>query len=129
MLGVGSDHVVHLYDRKGKELAKLDKPKLRPAALRVALEAEGGPRVFALTAGEFDKTGHFAVEVLIPPIAQEEIAAFSPLKARAARLYNRLCTSHRLRWAFLLVAPFFRVVGRKPKAWARPGFIRTQIAG
>lgn len=64
LLGVGSDHVIHLYDRKGKELAKLDKPKLRPAALRIALEAEGGPRVFALTAGEFDKTGRFAVEVL-----------------------------------------------------------------
>lgn len=72
---------------------------------------------------------HFAVQVLIPPIAQEEIAAFPPLKARVARLYNRLCTSHRLRWAFLLVAPFFRVVGRKPRRPGRPGFVPTQVAG
>lgn len=64
ILAVGSDHVIHLYDRTGKQLATLDKPKLRPVALRVALEAEGGPRAFAITAGEFDKTGHFAVEVL-----------------------------------------------------------------
>jgi len=59
---------------------------------------------------------HFAVRLLIPPIPREEIARFPPLKARAARAYNRLCMSHRLRWAFLLLAPFFRVVGRKAGA-------------
>ncbi len=64
ILAVGTDHVIRLYDRKGKELAKFDKPKLRPAMLRIATAAEGGPRAFALTVGEFDASGHFAVEIL-----------------------------------------------------------------
>ncbi|MFV8750443.1 WD40 repeat domain-containing protein [Nannocystaceae bacterium ST9] len=64
ILAVGSDHVIRLYDRQGKQLAELDKPKLRPTMLRIASEAEGGARAFALTAGEFDASGYFAVEIL-----------------------------------------------------------------
>lgn len=64
ILAVGTDHVIRLYDPQGNELAKLDKPKLRPAMLRIASAAEGGPRAFALTAGEFDSSGRFAVEIL-----------------------------------------------------------------
>jgi hypothetical protein len=65
ILAVGNDHVVRLFDQQGKELSQLDQPGLRPASLRVAAAAEGGPRVVAVTAGEFDsKEGRFAVELL-----------------------------------------------------------------
>ena len=74
ILAVGTDHVIHLYDRQGKALAKLDKAKLRPASLRIASAAEGGARAFALTAGEFDKTGHFAVEILPLELGPDSIA-------------------------------------------------------
>lgn len=77
VLAVGSDHVIRLYDRKGKELAKFDKPKLRPAMLRIAPAAEGGARAFALTAGEFDSSGRFAVEILPLEIGPDSIAVGS----------------------------------------------------
>lgn len=65
LLGVGDDHVLRLYDRQGKELASLEQAKLRPSQLRVALEAEGGPKIFAITAGTWDDgQGRFAVELL-----------------------------------------------------------------
>ncbi|MFO7567575.1 MAG: hypothetical protein R6X02_33330 [Enhygromyxa sp.] len=65
LLGIGSDHVIRLLDRQGSELARLDVPGLRPSSLRLAPEAEGGPRMFALTSGEFDTDqGRFAVELL-----------------------------------------------------------------
>ncbi|PRP91807.1 hypothetical protein ENSA5_52440 [Enhygromyxa salina] len=74
IVAVGSDHVVRLLDRRGTELARLDQPGLRPASLRVALEAEGGPRVVAVSAGEFDdKEGRFAVELLPLALADGRI--------------------------------------------------------
>jgi hypothetical protein len=75
LLAIGADHVIRLLDRKGTELARLDAPSLRPASLRVAMQAEGGPRVVAVTAGEFDgNQGRFAVELLPLEIGAASLA-------------------------------------------------------
>lgn len=75
MVAVGIDHVIRLLDRKGNELARLDSPGLRPAALRVAIPAEGEPRVVALTAGEFDgNQGRFAIDLLPLEIGEASLA-------------------------------------------------------
>jgi hypothetical protein len=75
MVAVGGDHVIRLLDRKGSELARLDMPSLRPSSLRIAMEAEGGPRVVAVTAGDFDGgQGRFAVELLPLDIGHASIA-------------------------------------------------------
>jgi hypothetical protein len=75
IIAVGSDHILRLLDHQGKELAHLDQPGLRPASLRIAAEAEGGPRVVAVTAGEFDaKEGRFAVELLPLELGEDRIA-------------------------------------------------------
>jgi hypothetical protein len=74
---VGSDHVIRLLDRRGTELARFDEPGLRPASLRIAVEAEGGPRVVALTAGELDDQGRFAVEVLPLELGEGRLALAS----------------------------------------------------
>lgn len=55
----------------------------------------------------------FASTLIVPPIAQEEIKRFSPFKARLAGGYNRIRAQPWLRWFFLLVGPFFQVVGAK----------------
>ncbi|MCA9684827.1 MAG: hypothetical protein KC457_21770, partial [Myxococcales bacterium] len=74
-MAIGGDHVIHLYDVDGRELAHLDSPGLRPAQLRMAMAAEGGPRVLALTAGEFDaKEGRFSVELLPLDIGEGKLA-------------------------------------------------------
>lgn len=75
IVAVGSDHVVRLLDPRGKELSRLDQAGLRPASLRLAASAEGGPRVVAVTAGEFDnKEGRFAVELLPLELDGDRIA-------------------------------------------------------
>jgi hypothetical protein len=75
IIAVGSDHILRLLDHRGKELARLDQPGLRPASLRIAAEADGGPRVVAVTAGEFDgKQGRFAVELLPLELGDDRIA-------------------------------------------------------
>lgn len=75
LVAVGSDHVIRLLDRNGKELARLDEPKLRPTSLRIAMPAEGEPRVVALTSGEFDgNQGRFAIEVLPLDIGAASLA-------------------------------------------------------
>ena len=75
IVAVGSDHVIRLLDQTGTELSRLDKPSLRPASLRLAGATEGGPRVVAVTAGEFDnKEGRFAVELLPLDLANDRIA-------------------------------------------------------
>jgi SAM-dependent methyltransferase len=56
----------------------------------------------------------FQAEILIPQVPTEEIRAFSPRRAALARIYNRLVAARVLRWAFLCIGPFFRVLGRKP---------------
>jgi hypothetical protein len=75
IIAVGSDHILRLLDQHGKELARLDQPGLRPASLRIAAEAEGGLRVVAVTAGEFDaKQSRFAVELLPLELGDDRIA-------------------------------------------------------
>ncbi len=75
LVAVGRDHVIRLLDRKGTELARLDAPKLRPASLRVAMAAEGGPKVVAVSAGEFDgQQSRFAVELIPLDIGAASIA-------------------------------------------------------
>jgi SAM-dependent methyltransferase len=55
----------------------------------------------------------FKADIIVPPISQEEIGRFRAFKARVARAYNRINAKPYLRWFFLLVGPFFRVVGTK----------------
>ncbi|PRQ07992.1 hypothetical protein ENSA7_22760 [Enhygromyxa salina] len=79
LVAVGGDHVLRLLDHHGTELARLDQPSLRPAALRIAPHAEGGPQVIALTAGEFDRAeGRFAVELLPLSITDGKLALAGP---------------------------------------------------
>ena len=51
--------------------------------------------------------------ILIPEIPDANLVSFSPAKAAAARLYNRLTSLAAMRSVFLLIGPFFRVVGVK----------------
>ena len=55
----------------------------------------------------------FAARILIPPVPEEEAARFSPIKARLARLYNRIAAAPALRAVFLTIGPFFQIVGVK----------------
>lgn len=48
------------------------------------------------------------------PLVDESDARGSPLRLRLIRLYNRLAPLGLLRPVFLLIGPFFRVLGRKP---------------
>ncbi|KIG15397.1 hypothetical protein DB30_05593 [Enhygromyxa salina] len=75
LVAVGGDHVLRLLDPHGAELSRLDQAGLRAASLRVAPQAEGGPQVVALTAGEFDRgEGRFAVELLPLSITDAKLA-------------------------------------------------------
>jgi SAM-dependent methyltransferase len=47
---------------------------------------------------------------LIPPVPDDEIERFPPMRARAAEAYNRMVGIRPLRAIFRLVGPFFRVV-------------------
>lgn len=55
----------------------------------------------------------FACRILIPPVPDEEVGRFSPVKARLARLYNRVAAAPALRMLFLTIGPFFQIVGVK----------------
>jgi len=55
----------------------------------------------------------FAFRILIPEVPDANLERFPPLRAALARLYNRLCVYRAMRAVFLLVGPFFRVVGVK----------------
>ena len=55
----------------------------------------------------------FACRILIPPVPDEEVGRFSPVKARLARLYNRVAAAPALRTVFLTIGPFFQIVGVK----------------
>ena len=52
-------------------------------------------------------------KLLIPEISAEHLRAFRPLKQRLGKLYNRLAAARAMRSPFLMVGPFFRVVGVK----------------
>lgn len=60
-----------------------------------------------------NRSTDFAFRIMIPEVPPAHIRSFSGLKAGAARVYNQLAASSLLRWLFLVVAPFFRVVGTK----------------
>ena len=75
LLAVGQDHVLRLLRRDGAELARLDEPGLRISSLRLATAAADGPRLIALTAGEFDGSeGRFAVEAFTLTLGETTLA-------------------------------------------------------
>ena len=55
----------------------------------------------------------FRFDILIPRVPDADLKRFKPAKAAAARLYNRLSAIRPMRFLFLLVGPFFRIVGVK----------------
>ena len=55
----------------------------------------------------------FDFEILIPPVPASHVKLFSAAKARVARIYNTLCNQRGFRGLFLLVGPYFRVLGYK----------------
>ena len=58
----------------------------------------------------------FNFEILIPPVPASHIKLFSATKARVAEIYNTLCSNLGFRGLFLLVGPYFRVLGYKRDA-------------
>lgn len=58
----------------------------------------------------------FQVELLTPPIPQEEIAHAAPGRARLARVYNRMAATPWTRTPLLAIGAFFQVVGEKGTA-------------
>lgn len=57
----------------------------------------------------------FHTHILIPSVAEEEIAHFPPRRAALARFYNRALSMRWTKWPFLLICPFFRIIGIKEK--------------
>jgi len=57
------------------------------------------------------KETHFDGRVIVPRIAEEEIALFEARRAKMARAYNRVAELRVLRWPLFAIGPFFRFVG------------------
>ncbi len=55
----------------------------------------------------------FDYRIIIPTVPKEHISEFAKSKAVVAKLYNQVASFALFRWALLVVAPFFRVVGTK----------------
>lgn len=55
----------------------------------------------------------FTCDIVIPRVSTEEINHFSPVKSRLATLYNRLVVHSWTRYLFLMIGPFFQVIGKK----------------
>ena len=55
----------------------------------------------------------FRFRIVLPQVTPEEIGRFPPWRATLARLYNRMVVVPGCRWLFLLIGPFFRIVGTK----------------
>lgn len=55
----------------------------------------------------------FAARIIIPPVPDEEVTRFQPVKAHLARLYNRVAAAPALRAVFLTIGPFFQITGVK----------------
>lgn len=66
----------------------------------------------------------FRSRILIPPVPPEDVLRFHITKALFARIYNRLASSRLLRPLFLMVGPYFRVIGVKT-AGAAPKHARA----
>ena len=64
------------------------------------------------------RSTHFKFRILIPKIADADIAHFPPAKGKVARLFNRISQTALLRPIFLSIGPFFRVTGAKIAAGA-----------
>jgi len=93
----------------------------RPLQARYVHWRSGKPYAFTRllstweTARLVRRATRFDARILIPPVAEEEIAHFPPRRAQLARLYNRLLRWAGLRSVFRAIGPFFRVVGvRRP---------------
>lgn len=59
---------------------------------------------------------NFEYRIEIPEVPPQHIEAFPKHKAATARIYNLVANFSLFRFAFLLIAPFFRVVGTKTRA-------------
>ena len=59
------------------------------------------------------RSTQFKFRILIPKIADADIAHFPPAKGKVARLFNRISQTALLRPIFLSIGPFFRVTGAK----------------
>lgn len=55
----------------------------------------------------------FQFDISVPPVPEDEIFHFPPSRAALARLYNRLAPLRWIRWVFLRIGPFFRIVGTR----------------
>ncbi len=77
----------------------------------------------------------FKFRILIPKIADPDIAHFPPIKRKVARLFNRISQTALLRPIFLAIGPFFRVTGAKIAAGAMslvmllPDALRSDLEG
>jgi 2-polyprenyl-3-methyl-5-hydroxy-6-metoxy-1,4-benzoquinol methylase len=67
------------------------------------------------TARLIRRTTHMNARTLIPPVSSQEIARFPAYRAALAKLYNALLALFFARWIFLVIGPFFRVIGTKAK--------------
>lgn len=65
---------------------------------------------------ELKRHTRFAARIHIPPVPDEELARFAPVKAGLARLYNRIAAAPALRGLFLMIGPFFQITGAKAPA-------------
>ncbi len=65
----------------------------------------------------FANTGTLEANVLFPPISDEEIAIFTPTRAKLARLYNRIIGKQ----VFQSMAPYFGAYYRVTGAARHPG--------
>lgn len=96
----------------------------RPLQLRWVRRRTGIDYSFTrlLSTGEtrrlFRRHAGLEPQLHFPPIAAEEIALFSPPKARLARAYNRISTWGVFRWIAPLAGAYYRVTGSTPPAAA-----------
>lgn len=61
----------------------------------------------------------FAAKIELAEVAEAAIVQFPRWRALAARFYNRLVRLHWFNWPFLVICPFFRVIGTKQADRAR----------
>ena len=66
----------------------------------------------------FRDYGGLAPQLTFPQIAAEEIALFSPRKARLARAYNRVSTWRVFRRVAPLIGAYYRITGSRPQTAA-----------
>lgn len=79
--------------------------------------------------GIMRRNTEFNFHILLPEIPGEEIRHFPKYRRVLARLYNRLSALPFLRGLFLVICPFFRIVGTRcdPKRENKPDHLTTGI--